>query len=306
MKILLAGATGLIGTALRQASPEIGFVCLTRRHQSETGPAPQHFLYWDPATGELDLAQVAELGPFDAIVNLAGEPIGQSRMTPEIKRRILESRVRSTRLLAELATKLDPHPKVLVNASAIGYYGSRDDETLTEESSPGEGFLPEVCKGWEKATAPATAAGVRTVMTRTGIVLAREGGVLGKLVPLFKAGLGARLGNGRQWMSWVSIEDVTGVLRYALENEAIQGPVNLVAPNPVTNAVFTKKLASALHRPALAFVPASILRASLGKVSADELLLTSQKVLPKALEKSGYQFRHQELGPALAALFPRS
>jgi len=306
MKILLAGATGLIGTALRRSNPEDCFICLTRRRQSDTGPASQDFLYWDPTNGELDFDQVAELGPFDAIVNLAGEPIGQSRMTPETKRRILESRVRSTRLLAELATSLDPHPRVLVNASAIGYYGNRNNEMLTEESPPGEGFLPEVCKGWERATAQATAAGIRTVMTRTGIVLARGGGILEKLVPLFKAGLGARLGNGRQWMSWISIEDVTGALRYVLENETIRGPVNLVAPTPVTNAVFTKKLASALHRPAVAFVPASILRASLGRVSADELLLTSQKVIPKALEESGYQFRHQELEAALAALFPRS
>jgi uncharacterized protein (TIGR01777 family) len=306
MKILLAGATGLIGTTFRQASPEESFVCLTRRHQSDAGPAPEGFLYWDPTNGELDFDQVAQEGPFDAIVNLAGEPIGQSRMNPETKRRILESRVRSTRLLAELAASLDPLPHVLVNASAIGYYGNRDDETLTEDSPPGEGFLPEVCKGWEKATAPATAAGVRTVMTRTGIVLSSSGGVLGKLVPLFKAGLGARLGNGRQWMSWVSIEDVTGVLRYVLEDEELQGPVNLVAPNPVTNAVFTKQLASALHRPAVAAVPAGILRALLGRTSADELLLTSQRVIPKALQESGYQFRYQELEPALAALFPRS
>ena len=242
------------------------------------------------------VARGAEPGESDAIVNLAGEPIAQ-RWTREAKRKIRESRIMGTRRLVQALAQLQKPPSVLVSASAIGYYGNRGDEILTEASGPASGFLAELCKDWEKEAEAAEPLGVRVVKVRIGVVLGTGGGALARMLPPFKMGVGGRLGSGKQWMSWIHIDDVAGLIRFALEQPAIRGPVNATAPHPVTNAEFTGILARALHRIAFMPVPAVALKTLFGEMSS--VLLDSQRALPRAAESAGFQFQYATLASAL-------
>jgi uncharacterized protein (TIGR01777 family) len=257
-------------------------------------PAPGE-IRWDPAGAGLDPAALTGV---DAVVHLAGENIAGGRWTEARKRAILESRKLGTGLLAEAVARAPNGPRTLVSASAIGYYGERGEETLAEESPPGTGFLPEVCVAWESATAPAADAGVRVVLVRTGLVLSPAGGLLQRMLVPFRLGLGGRLGDGRQWMSWISAVDLIGVYRHALEG-AMSGPVNAAAPGAVRNREFTQALGKALRRPAVLAVPKTAIRLAFGQM-ADEAILASTHVLPAVLEQTGYRFRYPALDGALA------
>lgn len=294
MKVLVTGGTGLIGTALSDALRERGdlAVAITRgRH------APGEFS-WDPTRGELEADR---LEGADAIVNLAGESIGTAKWTPETKQRILESRTKGTTLLAKTIATLVHPPKVFVSGSAIGYYGDRGDEELTEESVPGGGFLSDVVVQWEEATAAADQAGVRTVRVRTGIVLARHGGALSRMLLPFRLGLGGRVGPGSQWMSWISLEDEVGAILHAIDHDDVIGAMNATAPNPVTNKEFTETLGRVLHRPTKLPTPLPVLKARYGDELVRELLCYSQRVTPHVLDETGYEFRHPRLVDALRA-----
>lgn len=250
---------------------------------------------WSPDRYSIALSMIEG---FDAVVHLAGESIAEGRWTDEKKKRIRESRVRGTRLLGDALANLAQQPKVMISASAIGYYGNRGDETLTEESAPGDDFLSDVCVEWEKATDLAKEKGIRTVNARFGIILDKDGGALKKMLPPFKMGIGGRIGDGKQWMSWIALDDVIGAIRFALTNDSLQGPVNFVAPNPVRNAEFTKTLGRVLSRPTIFPIPAFGVRLAFGEM-ADALLLTSQKVEPARLEAAGYVFQYSNLDNAL-------
>ncbi len=294
MKVLVTGATGLIGTALCDALRERDdlAIAITRgRH----GPGE---LSWDPERGELEADR---LEGADAIVHLAGESIGNARWTPETKRRILESRTKGTTLLAKTVASLVDPPRVLVSGSAIGYYGDRGDDVLTEESVPGGGFLSDVAVRWEESVAAADQAGIRTVRVRTGIVLAREGGALARLLLPFKLGLGGRIGSGRQWMSWIALEDEVGAILHAIDHEDVIGAMNATAPNPVTNRDFTETLGHVLNRPTKVPTPLTALKLRYGDELVRELLCSSQRVEPHVLHETGYTFRHPRLDDALHA-----
>ncbi len=252
---------------------------------------------WDPKAGVLDSSR---LDGIDAVVHLAGKPIA-SRWTEETKRAIRDSRVRGTRMLAEVMAQLPRRPKVFIAASAVGFYGSRGDEPLDESSAPGTGFLADVCREWEDAAAPARDAGIRTVHLRTGLVLSREGGLLARVLPPFKMGAGGIVGTGRQWLSWISLADATAAIQYAIGTAELSGPVNLTAPQPVPNAEFVHTLGKILGRPTLVPVPAFAVRLLLGEMG-DELLLSGQKVLPKKLLASGFSFAHPDLASARRAV----
>ena len=294
MKVLISGVTGLIGSAVRPLLEAEGHqvVGLTRRQ-----PAGEGMISWNPAAGVLEASRLAE---FDGVVHLAGENIG-SRWTAARKQEIRSSRVDGTRLLCDRLASLDVPPQVLVCASAIGYYGDRGDEILTEESRRGEGFLAEVCQEWEGATAAAREKGIRVVNFRIGVVLSPEGGALAKMLTPFKFGLGGRVGSGRQYWSWVARDDVVGAIHHALVSETLSGPVNATAPNTVTNAEFTKALGRVLGRPTIFPLPAAAARLMLGE-AADELLLGSARILPKRLQESNFRFRHPELDEALRSM----
>ena len=234
----------------------------------------------------------------DAVIHLAGEPLAQ-RWTAEAKRRIRESRVAGTRNLVEALAALPRRPEALICASAIGYYGSRGDEVLTESSAPGSGFLPEVCVAWEREAQAAEAFGMRVVRVRTGLVLDAGGGALVRMLPPFRMGVGGRLGSGRQWMSWIHLEDLAALFQFAVESQ-VRGPLNAVAPNPVTNSDFTRELARALRRPAVFPVPGFALRLLFGEMA--DVLLASQRVAPGAAEAAGFRFRFPQLAPALEGL----
>jgi uncharacterized protein (TIGR01777 family) len=234
-------------------------------------------------------------------VNLAGASIADGRWTAERKALLRASRIDTTRALAGALAKMNARPSVLVSASAIGFYGDRGGETLTEESKPGSEFLAGLAQEWEAEALKAEALGIRVVLARFGIILAREGGALPKMMMPFKIGAGGKLGSGQQWMSWVTLEDVVGILRFAIENNSARGPINIVSPQPLQNAEFTKVLARAMHRPALFPAPAFALRLALGEM-ADALLLSSQRVLPQVLEKLGYRFLQSDLSAALKSL----
>jgi uncharacterized protein (TIGR01777 family) len=252
---------------------------------------------WEP----LAPVSPAAVSGFDAVIHLAGESV-VGRWTDPKKKAIRDSRVLGTRNLATALTKSGAKPGVLVCASAVGFYGNRGDELLREESPSGQGFLPEVCREWEEASRIAANAGIRTVNIRIGLVLSPQGGALGSMLTPFKLGLGGRLGSGRQWWSWIHVDDIVGAIHHALDTQSLSGAVNLVAPNPTRNAEFTKILASVLGRPAMFPVPEFALRAALGRTAAQELLLASQRVEPAKLAASGYSFRFRELRAALASL----
>jgi uncharacterized protein len=283
VRVVVTGSSGLIGQALVSALAGDGHetVALVRRLP---GPGEAR---WDPAQGVIDRGA---LEGADAVVHLAGAGIGDKRWSAARKEIILGSRVDATTLLCAILAGLDHPPAVLVSASAIGYYGDRGDEELTETSEPGHGFQAEVCRAWEAATAAAGAAGLRVVHLRSGVVLSRRGGALAKQLPLFRAGLGSRLGSGRQWFSWITLRDEVGVIVHAIRNTALEGPVNATAPGPVTNRNYTEALGAALHRPAVLAVPPVVLRLALGRQLADELLLGSLRVVPDRLVGSGYRF----------------
>jgi uncharacterized protein (TIGR01777 family) len=299
VNVAVSGASGLIGAALI-ASLEAGghrAIPLVRR-----APRPgEDALRWDPASGAITPA-----GPSvaDAIVHLAGESLMGLRWTGDKKRRIRESRTIATRLLVQTLMRLAKPPAVLVCASGVGYYGSRGDEVLSEESRPGTGFLADLAREWEAATATAIAQGIRVVNLRLGVVLSAHGGALAKMLTPFRLGLGGVIGDGAQWMSWIALDDVIGAIRHALTTDALRGPLNVVAPAPVTNAEFTRTLGRALGRPTLVPLPAFAARLALGEM-ADEMLLTSQRAVPARLQASGYRFRYPTLEDALRAVLGR-
>jgi len=300
MKILVTGSSGLVGTALVSALARGGHtLCRLVRPQSAGGEAAKEgfVVSWNPATGELGGAGVGA----DAVVNLAGASIADGRWTAQRKALLRSSRIDTTRALVGALTKMNARPSVLVSASAIGYYGDRGDETLTEDSKPGGGFLAGLAQEWEAEALKAETLGIRVVLTRFGIILAREGGALPKMMLPFKIGVGGKLGSGRQWMSWVTLEDVVGILRFAIENPPVRGAITIVSPQPQQNVEFTKMLAEAMRRPALFPAPTFALRLALGEM-ADALLLSSQRVLPRAIEKLGYRFLHADLPTALKSL----
>jgi len=300
MKILVTGSSGLVGTALVSALARGGHtLCRLVRPQSAGGEAAKEgfVVSWNPATGELGGAGVGA----DAVVNLAGASIADGRWTAQRKELLRSSRIDTTRALVGALTKMNARPSVLVSASAIGYYGDRGDETLTEDSKPGGGFLAGLAQEWEAEALKAETLGIRVVLTRFGIILAREGGALPKMMLPFKIGVGGKLGSGRQWMSWVTLEDVVGILRFAIENPPVRGAITIVSPQPQQNVEFTKVLAEAMRRPAFFPAPTFALRLALGEM-ADALLLSSQRVLPRAIEKLGYRFLHADLPTALKSL----
>ena len=299
MRIAVTGSHGLIGSALVAALSADGHD--VRRVVRGDDPGPDE-IRWDPAAGHLD---PADLVGVDAVVHLAGESIASHRWTDDQKRRIRDSRTQGTGLVARTLAAMADGPKVLVSASAIGYYGDRGDEVLTADSGPGGGFLADVVQAWESAADPAREAGLRVVHVRTGIVLSPRGGALKPQLPLFKAGLGAKMGSGRQYMSWVSIDDTVGVFRHAITSGELSGVVHAVAPEPVTNAEFAKTLARVLGRPLVVpFVPRFGPKLVLGEM-AEELLFYSQRVLPERVLADGYAFRHRHLEPALRAVLDR-
>lgn len=293
MKITLTGATGFIGGHLVKALIARGHELAILTRHPRAGANPRYFA-WDAASVPPPEAMDA-----DAIIHLAGEPVAQ-RWTGEVKRRIRASRIEGTRAVVDGIAAARRKPKVLMSASAIGIYGSRGDEVLTEQSPAGSGFLEDVTIEWERESARANGAGVRVVNPRIGIVLGRGGGALARMLPPFKAGAGGRLGSGHQWMSWIHIDDVTGLILFALENEGLRGALNLTAPNPVTNADFTAALAAALRRPALFPAPVFALKLLFGEMA--EVLLSSQRVIPQVALDAGYRFAYPELGPALRDL----
>jgi uncharacterized protein (TIGR01777 family) len=297
MKIVISGASGLIGTQLvtKLLSSGHEVVRLVRR-SPKSGE-----IQWNPKSGTLD---AAALEGTDAVIHLSGAGIGDKRWSAAYRKEILDSRTDTTALLAKTIASLSRKPSVFLSGSAIGIYGARNDEQLTEVSTHGTGFLAEVCEQWEAAAKPAVDAGVRTVYLRTGIVLSPKGGALKKLLPLFKLGVGGKFGNGKQWQSWISIDDEIGAIEYLLTAN-VSGAVNLTAPNPVTNAEFTKVLAAVLKRPAIVPVPTFAPKILLGGELADALLFTGQRVIPAALNASGYTFKHTTLESALRSLLSK-
>jgi len=296
MRILISGSSGLVGSALVPALQSSGHEVVPLVRSSSSGTQSRTgSVTWDPMSGQLS---AASLEGIDAAVHLAGENIAARRWTAAQKARIRESRVAGTRLLAETLAKLTKAPRALVCASAIGFYGDRSDQRLNEDSPPGTGFLAETCREWEAAAKPAVERGIRVVHLRTSLVLASQGGALAKMLPPFRLGIAGIIGSGRQHMSWISLDDLVAVISYALSNEMLRGPVNAVAPNPVTNYEFTKTLGQVLRRPTLFPMPAFAARLAFGEM-ADGLLLASTRVEPKRLLDSGFRFRFPELEAAL-------
>jgi|CXWL01.1.fsa_nt_gi uncharacterized protein (TIGR01777 family) len=302
LKIAVTGASGLVGQALVRKWDGIhhSIVAIGRR-PSTPGRAlavggPAQVIAWDPAAGALDPQALAGV---DAVVHLAGESLAAGRWDAALKERLRASRVLGTQLMARAMAARPVRPRVLVCASAIGYYGDRGDEILTEDSARGVGFLPDTCQAWEAAANPARDAGIRVVHVRIGIVLSRAGGALVKMLPPFRMGVGGPLGSGRQWMSWISLADLVHVFDRALQDDTLEGAINAVAPTPVTNAVFSRALAAALHRPALFRVPTPVLRLILGAEKTDALLLSSTRVMPARLQAAGHPFQHEDVAAAL-------
>jgi len=296
MRITVSGASGFIGRRLLRELTAAGHsLHVLSRHAGTNLPAGVKLSVWDPVKGA---PPPESLEQADAIIHLAGEPVAQ-RWTAEVKRRIRASRVEGTRRLVDGLRSISRRPAVLVSASATGYYGPRGDELLDESSPPGMGFLPEVCVAWEKEAQEATQLGIRVVSLRIGLVLDPRGGALARMLPPFRFGAGGRLGSGRQWMSWIHLADLVEMIRFAAERP-VTGALNGVAPAPVTNREFTAELGTALHRPTLFPVPQFALKVAFGEMA--EVLLESQRAMPRAAEAAGFQFRFPRLGPALVDL----
>jgi uncharacterized protein (TIGR01777 family) len=294
MNILITGGTGFIGTPLTQELRKSGNdVTVTTRRQTDT----KEKLSWNPP----GLIPQNIISKFDGIINLAGEPIAPARWTEERKKGILSSRIDTTRALVESIKAADTKPKVLISASAIGYYGPHGDESLTEDTPPASDFLADVCVKWEAEALKAQESGVRVVTVRIGGVLEADGGALPQMIIPFKFFIGGPIGSGKQWFSWIHRDDVVGIMRYALENESVSGSVNATAPNSVTNKQFSTALGKALNRPSCLAVPGFMVELTLGELGA--VLLTGQKVLPEKVLKAGYKFKYEDIEAALAAIF---
>lgn len=289
--IAVAGSSGLIGSALVSAlrSTDHRVLRIVRR-----APSNPDELFWNPDSGEFDAGRLRGV---DAVVNMCGVNVGARRWSGSFKQQLRDSRIPPTEVLTSAV--LEAGVPVLVNASAVGIYGDTRDRTVDESAPPGDGFMARLCQDWEAATIPAQQAGVRVVLLRTGLVLSPAGGLLSRLRPLFSVGLGARLGSGRQYMSWISLEDEVRAIRRALTDDTLSGPVNLTGPAPVTNAEFTAALGRTVNRPTPLAVPGFAVRTLLGEF-ADEAILTGQRAVPAALEGAGFQFRHNTIGAALA------
>jgi uncharacterized protein (TIGR01777 family) len=292
MKVLITGASGLIGKALQRSFGEKGWEMLLA---SRNEPKDDSHIKW---TVENGFSQPERLEGIDAVVHLAGENVSGLRWTDEKKKAIRDSRVLGTRNVVDTISKLNNKPKVFVASSAIGFYGERGDEELTESSSSGTGFLPEVCKEWEAESRRAEDAGIRTVLLRTGIVLSKDGGALGTMLTPFKFGVGGVVGSGKQWMSWISLDDQVAIINFVIENENMRGAVNAVSPNPATNEEFTKTLGDVLYRPTILPLPEFAVSMMFGEMG-DALLLASTKVLPKRLLDAGFEFKYPDLKPAI-------
>jgi hypothetical protein len=299
-KILISGTGGLIGHSLMQFLKRGGHQCLSlirdkKRHHSGST------VFWNPQTGE---AHKEDFEGFDAVVHLAGESLFSWRWSQKKKDRLFLTRCRDTWLLSQILTRLHRPPKIVITASAVGFYGNRGNELLTEESPRGKGFLSDLCVKWEESTASIEERGSRVVHPRFGPVLSEKGGMLNRLLPIFQLGLGGKLGNGKQYTSWIALEDVLGGIYHCLMTEDISGPVNFTAPNPVTNAQFTQMLAKTLHRPAFFHLPKPLLRGLCGEM-ADELLLASTRAIPKKLQESGFNFQYENLEAFLQEISSR-
>ena len=299
MKVLMTGATGLIGRQLcaQLTSEGHSITVLSRRVESAKSVAHQAAFAWQPETG---LPPMAALENVEAVIHLAGEPVAQ-RWSTEVKRRIRDSRVLATRNLVQAMSQLESKPKVLVSGSAVGIYGNRGDERLTESAQAGQGFLVDVCREWEAEAMKAESFGTRVALIRTGVVLDPDGGALKTMLPPFKLGIAGKLGDGRQWFPWIHRDDILGLLRWALMNDKARGALNGAAPNPVTNEEFTKELAAALNRPALIPVPKFALDILFGEMAG--VMLASQRVEPIAALSAGFTFRFPQLREALQDLF---
>jgi hypothetical protein len=294
MKVLITGSSGLIGSVLIESLASNGHevIRLLRKKFAKDSPV------WDPENDVIDLGDVREIA---AVVHLAGDNIAEGRWNDRKKGRIRNSRVRGTKLLAEFFAASEHKPRIIVSASAVGVYGDRGEELVDETSEPGNGFLADVCQQWEEATASAVDVGIRVANVRFGVVLSTAGGALKKMLLPFRMGLGGVIGGGKQYMSWVSIDDVVGMIQYVIGNDSMRGPVNLVSPHAVSNHEFTKTLGRVLHRPTIFPMPAFAARLAFGEM-ANELLLSSTRAVPKKLMNSGYKFRHPELGEAFEHL----
>lgn len=299
MRLLITGATGLIGRPLCRLLSDEGHtvIALSRSPRNAGGMAAEKVYEWQSQSGP---PPAEALEAIDAVVHLAGEPIAGRRWTDEQKRRIRDSRVISTRHLVNGISAASPRPAALISSSAVGFYGDRGDERLDEDAAPGQGFMPEVCREWEAEAARAGESGVRVVLVRTGVVLARGGGALEKMLPPFRLGVGGRIASGRQWFPWIHLDDIVGIFRHAAFSPSLGGAVNGVAPAVVTNKEFTEQLARVLHRPALFPVPEFALRMMFGEMA--DVLLGSQRVIPRRLAESGYEFLYPQLMPALEDL----
>lgn len=294
MKILINGASGLIGSALQVSFKEKGYELLLA---SRNPAKDEKHVQWDADTGFSD-DDLERLEGLDAVIHLAGESISGLRWTEEKKKAIRDSRVFGTRTMIEAFDKLKKRPKVFISGSAVGFYGDRGSDEMTESSAAGKTFLSEVCKEWEAESRRAEDLGIRTVLLRTGIVLSKDGGALGTMLTPFKLGVGGVIGDGDQWMSWVSLVDVVEIINFALENENLRGAINVTSPNPVTNEVFTKTLGNVLYRPTFLPLPEFAVHMVFGEMG-DALLLDSTRVIPKRLADAGYKFKYPELRPAL-------
>lgn len=299
MKKLLTGATGLIGQELLGKLERAAVLSRDPEQARRRLPGVEAHA-WAPEAGP---PPASVFHGVEVVFNLAGEPVAGGRWTAERKRRIRDSRVRGTRNLVTGLAGVESRPRLLVSASAVGYYGDRGDDVLDETSAPGRGFLADVCAEWEREALAAERLGIRVVCVRTGIVLAPGGGALARMLTPFRMGAGGRLGDGRQWMPWIHLEDEVGLLLHAMKDDRIHGAINAVGPRPVTNADFTRDLGRALHRPAFLPVPKIAMRLAFGEMS--EILTGSQRVLPKEAERTGYTFKHPELAGALAAVLAR-
>ena len=299
MKVVVTGSSGLIGTALVTALEARGDQ-VTALVRTSPGSGQAH---WDPSKGDIDTAALEGCG---AVVHLAGVGIGDHRWSDAHKSAVMESRVLGTTLLARALGRMDSPPATLVSASAVGYYGDRGDEVLTEDSGPGTGFLTDVCTRWEEATTAASDAGVRVAHARTGIVLSGKGGALKQMLLPFKLGLGGRIGSGRQWWSWIAIDDEVGAILHALDHSDVAGPLNLTAPEPATNDQFTRTLNRVLRRPTLLPTPTFALKAMFGGEAVDEMFLGGQRVVPHRLQESGYRFAYPSLEGALRHVLQKS
>jgi uncharacterized protein (TIGR01777 family) len=305
VNVLVTGSSGLVGSALIDRLRDGGHRVSRLVRRSPTGgraSAPISDVAWDPPSGTLDRAGLEQAGPFDGVVHLAGAGIGDRRWSAARKQVVMDSRTTSTSTLVDALIESSPPPAVLISASAVGFYGDRGDEQLTEASGRGGGFLATLCGAWEEAARPAAAAGIRTVLLRTGIVLAGRGGALGKQLPLFRIGLGGRMGPGTQYRSWITLDDEVDVIMHCLEDTTLSGPVNATAPTPVTDAALAKAIGAALHRPSAVAVPSTALRLVLGSEMATELILGGQRVLPEVLLSRGHTFAHTDVDEAVRSV----